>query len=80
MKKINKRNINSDDITPYSCRLGFKDFNIGNAVSLIKEIIKTVRDENKEETEEYLNIKVTTTHVKIKSNANCNDKANSTPK
>ena len=40
------------------------------AVSLINVTTNTVRDENIEDKDEYLNIKVTTNHVKINNRLN----------
>ena len=80
IKKINK----SDDIL----KLVFAFVSVksetiprwGKAVSLINKTTKTVKEENIEDTEEYLNINETTIHVKINRKLNCNDKANNTPR
>ena len=48
--------------------------------SLNKVIISTVKEENIDDNEEYLNINATTTHVNINRRLNPYDKANSTPK
>ena len=56
---------------------GFIDF---NAVSLIATTTKTVNDENIDDKDEYLNIKETTSHVKINNKLNCIDNANKIPK
>ena len=53
---------------------------VSNAVSFIKVTINTVNDENKDDTEEYLNIRVTTNQVKINSKHNPFDKANKIPR
>ena len=57
--------------------LGSIDF---KALSLINVTTKTVREENIEDREEYLNINETTNQVKINRKLNCNDKANNIPK
>ena len=53
---------------------------IGNAVSLINVTTNTVIVANIDETEEYLNIKVTTNHVKINKALNSYAKANKMPR
>ena len=58
-------------------RLGLIFF---KAVFFTKKTIKTVKDENIDDKEEYLNISATTNHVKIKSELNCNDIAKSIPR
>ena len=77
IKKINKTN----DIPTgrFVCSVVI-NVNKGNAVSLINDTTKTVNDENMDETEEYLNINETTSHVKINNKLNCKDKANNIPK
>ena len=47
---------------------------------LIKATINTVKEENIDDTDEYLNIKKTTNHVTINKILSCIDIANSTPK
>ena len=51
-----------------------------NASSFTKVTTKTVKLENKEDKEEYLNIKKTTIQVNIKSKLSCSDKANKMPR
>ena len=51
-----------------------------NALSLIKVTTKTVKDENIDDKEEYLNIRETTTQVKINNKLYCNDRANRIPR
>ncbi len=51
-----------------------------SAVSLIKVTINTVKDENIEDRDEYLNIKETVNHVNIKRRPNWIDKANKIPR
>ena len=51
-----------------------------NALSLISVTTKTVNDENIEDKDEYLNIKETTSQVKINNKLNWIDKANNIPK
>ena len=58
-------------------RLGLIFF---KAVFFTKKTIKTVKDENIDDKEEYLNIRLTTNHVKIKRKLNSNDMANSIPR
>jgi len=58
-------------------KLGSIDF---NAVSLIRVTINTVKEENIEDIEEYLNIKNTTDQVKINRKLNPYDNANKIPK
>ena len=50
------------------------------AFSLNKVITNTVNEENIDDTEEYLKINVTTTHVKINKTLNPYDKANNIPR
>ena len=50
------------------------------AFSLNKVITNTVKEENIDDNEEYLNIKETTTHVKINKILNPYDKANKIPR
>ena len=50
------------------------------AFSLKKVITKTVKEENIDDKEEYLNIRETTTHVKINKTLNPYDKANKIPR
>ena len=50
------------------------------AVYFTKKTIKTVKDENIDDKEEYLNIRVITNHVKIKRKLNCSDIAKSIPR
>ena len=50
------------------------------AFSLNKVITNMVKEENIEDTEEYLNIKKTTTQVKINKILNAYDKANRIPR
>jgi len=73
IKKINKINFISSSILLFI----FIEF---NAVSLIKVITKTVKEENIEDTEEYLNIKETASQVNINKKLNWNDKAKRIPK
>ena len=63
MKKINSTNLIS---APKSI-IGLIVF---NATSLVKATTKTVKEENIEDKDEYLNIKETTTHVKINNKLN----------
>ena len=49
-------------------------------LSLINDTIKTVRDENIDDNDEYLNINETINQVKINSKLNLKDKANKIPK
>ena len=80
IKKINKINdISTGRFIFFVCSVVIT-VNKGNVVSLINDTIKTVNDENMDETEEYLNIKETTIHVKINNKLNCKDKANNIPK
>ena len=58
-------------------RLGLIFF---KAVFFTKKTIKTVKDENIDDKEEYLNIRLTTNHVKIKRKLNSNDMAKSIPR
>ena len=51
-----------------------------SAVSLIEVTINTVRDENIEDRDEYLNIKETVNHVNINKSANWIDRASKIPK
>ena len=70
IKKINKRNdISTERFTSFDCPELVKESK-GNVVSLIKETTKTVNVENIEDIEEYLNIKETTSHVKINKKLN----------
>ena len=50
------------------------------AFSLNKVTTNTVKEENIEDKEEYLNIRETTTHVKINKTLNPYDKANKMPR
>ena len=50
------------------------------AFSLNKVITNTVKEENIDDNEEYLNIKETTAHVKINKTLNPYDKANKIPR
>jgi len=50
------------------------------AFSLNNVITNTVKEENNDDREEYLNIKETTNHVKINKTLSPYDKANKTPK
>ena len=50
------------------------------AFSLNKVITNTVKEENIDDKEEYLNIKETTIHVKINKTLNPYDKANKIPR
>ena len=52
---------NSNFISSEIIRFGFIFF---EAVSFTKKTIQTVKDENIDDKEEYLNIRVTTNHVK----------------
>ena len=80
IKKINKTNdISTDGSIFFVCSVVILA-NKGNVISLIDDTTKTVNDENMDETEEYLNIKETTTHVKINNKLNCKDNANNIPK
>ena len=80
IKKINKTNdISTDRSIFFVCSVVIL-VNKGNVISLIDDTTKTVNDENMDETEEYLNIKETTTHVKINNKLNCKDNANNIPK
>ena len=56
------------------------DEKIGEIVSLINEIMNTVKDENIEAKEEYLNIKNTTIQVAINKKLNWIDTANKIPR
>ena len=56
------------------------DEKIGEIVSLINEIMNTVKDENIEAKDEYLNIKNTTIQVAINKKLNWWDKANKIPR
>ena len=49
-------------------------------MSLIKDTIRTVSEENIDDNDEYLNIKDTTTQVKINKKLSCNDRANKIPR
>ena len=49
-------------------------------LSFSTETTATVREENIDDSDEYLNIRDTTTHVKINSKLKLNDKANKTPR
>ena len=63
IKKINKINFISSStyvLEAIDC----------SAVSLIKAIINTVKDENIEDRDEYLNIRETTSHVNINRRPN----------
>ena len=42
--------------------------------------MNTVKEENIDDTDEYLKINKTTIHVKMNKKLNCNDKANNIPK
>ena len=53
---------------------------VSSTVSLIKIITKTVIVENIDDTEEYLKINKTTTHVNINNKAKLKDRANKIPK
>ena len=73
MKKINNINFISTAKTKFgSIAL--------TAVSLNKVITSTVIEENIDDKEEYLNIRETTTHVKINKKLNPYDKANNIPR
>ena len=50
------------------------------AFSLNKVTTSTVKEENIDDKEEYLNIRETTTHVKINKKLNPYDKANNIPR
>ena len=50
------------------------------AFSLNKVTISTVKEENIDDKEEYLNIRETTTHVKINKTLNPYDKTNKIPR
>ena len=57
--------------------LGLRNF---KALSFIRETTNTVNDANIDDTDEYLNINKTTTHVKINNRLNWRDRANKIPK
>ena len=80
IKKINKINdISTGRFIFFVCSIVIV-VKKGSAISLINDTTKTVNDENMDETEEYLNIKETTIHVKINNKLNCKDSANNMPK
>ena len=60
--------------------IDIKEASIELTNSLAEFITSTVKDENIEDTEEYLNINDTTIHVIINKKNNCIDKAPITPK
>ena len=67
--------------TTYASEYSFDIFSIiGLAISLIAYVIKIVKEENSEETDEYLKINVTTNHVKINKKLKLYDNANNIPK
>ena len=53
---------------------------ISTTFSVIIEIIKTVKDENIDDSEEYLKINEIISHVKINSKLSLKDNANKIPK
>ena len=57
-------------VEPIDCR----------AVSLIKFTINTVKDENIEDRDEYLNIRETVSHVNTNRRPNCIDRASKIPR
>ena len=73
IKKINKINFISSSIYV----LESIDF---SAVSLIKVTVNTVKDENIEDRDEYLNIRETTSHVNINRRPNWIDRASKIPR
>ena len=81
IKKINKINDVLTVIIKFELDgISFIALRAGKALSLINVTTNTVIVENIDETEEYLNIKVTTNHVKINKTLSPYDKANKTPK
>ena len=73
MKKINNINF------ILAAKTKFESIAV-TAFSLNRVTINTVKEENIDDTEEYLNIKETTTHVKINKTLNPYDKANKMPR
>ena len=75
---IKIKNINNTIIL-FSSKAIFK-FNPSITVSFTTATISTVKEENIDDTDEYLNIKKTINQVKINKKLSCIDKANNTPK
>ena len=81
IKKINKRNEFLEEVIVFNSFILSESLDkIGTDISLIIVTKKTVNDANIDETDEYLNIKLTTIHVKINNNANWIDNANNIPR
>ena len=81
IKKINKRYELLEEVVVFSSFiLSESSDKIGTDISLSNVTKKTVNDENIDETDEYLNIKLTTIHVNINKIANWTDNANKIPR